>query len=545
MEDSEGHRATTPYELGPDESSREAGRLRKLALGFVAGAAALLGLLAVLPPDRPVEYADPETHFFYGSIGSDIAGGLPLKVVQVLPDVFPEYLPPRNGQRDYTAFGFIQQPGHPMPIGFSVRRRFIDFTAINCAVCHTGSVRESSDAAPMLVPAMPANTVDLIAFFNFLFRCAGDARFTPERLVDAMERADLAGPLDGLIYRFIVPRMKDALLARADRVHFLFDPKYPPVGPGRVNTFDTFKFEQFAPYYRAHGVTPSPDELYGTVDFPSVWNQAVRDGLHLHWDGNNTSVRERNFSASLGAGAEPPTVDVRRVFRVEAWLRDLPPPKYPFAVDEALARQGQALFQARCSSCHDLHGDRVGQVFPLADIGTDRSRLDSYTPFLLEAQKDYTKGYFWAFSHFTKTDGYASHPLDGVWARAPYLHNGAVPTLWDLLSPAEERPEVFTVGGDVFDQERMGFRHEVLTGTRAEGYRTLDGAPYAGSAAVYDTQLRGNGRQGHSGPTYGTDLEAAEKRALIEYLKRYGDTGAMLAADARAATGRLASGEPR
>ena len=56
----------------------------------------------------------------------------------------------------------------------------------------------------------------------------------------------------------------------------------------------------------------------------------------------------------------------------------------------------------------------------------------------------------WKFSHFRKTDGYANMPLDGVWLRAPYLHNGSVPTLRALLFP-EERPAVFYRGYDVYD----------------------------------------------------------------------------------------------
>ena len=54
------------------------------------------------------------------------------------------------------------------------------------------------------------------------------------------------------------------------------------------------------------------------MDFPSVWDQAARKILQLHWDGNNSSVRERNFSAAIGAGATPPTMDVIRMFRIEA-----------------------------------------------------------------------------------------------------------------------------------------------------------------------------------------------------------------------------------
>ncbi len=505
--------------LTPLESRLHARRVRGASIFLVVGVLGLFAFLNVFAPDRPVDYEDDEDHFYYGSIGSDISGGLPLKVLQVLPAMFPEYLPQESQPHDYTAFGFLQEPDNKMPIGFSTRRRFIDFTALNCGACHTGSVREAPESEPTIIPGMPANTVDLLAYFQFLFKCAEDERFNSAEILAAMEQAKLAGPLDGLIYRLVVPRMKEGLLERQRRLRFLAEPGYPPFGPGRVNTFDTFKFDQFAYYYEAHGQEIGPGEIYGTVDFPSVWNQADREGMNLHWDGNNTSVRERNFSAAIGAGARPPDVDVTRMFRIEEWLNELPAPAYPFSIHEDKAAQGEVLYKHYCYDCHDFEGSSVGQIVPLTEIATDRHRLDSYTQFLLEAQQDYTKTYFWAFTHFSKTNGYATHPLDGIWARAPYLHNGSVPTMWDLLTPAEQRPQAFTIGGDVYDQEKMGFVHEVLTGSPEFGYTRPDGSAYSGSLFVLDTERRGNGNQGHTGHAYGTDLSDAEKRALIEYFK--------------------------
>jgi len=506
--------------LTPLESRLYARQFRCASVLVVIGSLLLMLLLWAFAPNRPVDYKSDLEHFYYGSIGSDISSGLPLKVLQVLPKMFPEYLPEGGARQDYTVFGFIQEPGKPMPIGFSTRRRFIDLTAINCGACHTGSVRETPDTEPQVIAGMPANTVNLLAYFQFLFECAADDRFNADEIVAAMEEADLAGPLDGLIYRFVVPIMKDGLLERERKLRFLQRPTYTQFGPGRVSTFDTFKYDQFAYYYRAHKQPIDPHEIYGIVDFPAVWNQAPREGLRLHWDGNNTSVRERNFSAAIGAGAEPQDMDTARLFRIEAWLKALPPPAYPFAIDEEKAEQGEAIYKKYCFDCHDFAGSAVGEVVPLEEIGTDRHRLDSYTQFLLEAQKDYTKGYPWAFSHFTKTHGYSNQPLDGIWARAPYLHNGSVPTLWDLLTPAEERPKAFTIGGDVYNQEKMGFVHEVLEETAEAGFVQASGDPYAGKAFVLDTALRGNGNRGHTGPEYGTEFSDDKKRALIEYLKK-------------------------
>ena len=496
------------------------GWARRFARGSALGLAAAMLVLVVCnryAPNRPVDQRDDRQHFYYGSIGSDTSAGLPLRVMKVLPRVFPEYLPAGAARRDYTAFGFLQEPGHDMPIGFSIRRQFIDLTAINCGTCHTGSVREAPGSAPMVIAGMPAITVDLMAYFRFLFDCTSDWRFSPDYLLPEMDKDAHLGPVDRALYSLVIQLMQRGVLARKAKLAVFFGDDYPRFGPGRVNTFDTFKFDQFASTYQGHAIPRA--ELYGTVDFPSVWNQAPREGLHLHWDGNNTSVRERNFSAAFGAGATPDSVDTARMFRIEAWLRTLPPPSYPFAIDGERARRGEAIYRQYCFRCHDFRGPEVGTVVRLDQIGTDRHRLDSYTPFLLEAQKIYTAGKPWAFTHFSKTDGYANLPLDGVWARAPYLHNGSVPSLWDLLAPAEQRPKVFTRGSDVYDQARMGFRHEVLTGSRDAGFRDARGAPYRGTEFIFDTAETGNASTGHTGAAYGTLLGDDDKYALIEYFK--------------------------
>lgn len=487
------------------------------------GIVAVLWVLAALflqafPPNRPVERASEVDHFYYGSIGSDISGGLPAKLVRLLPELFPQHLP-EGAPHDLTAFGFIQEPGEPLPIGFSARERFVELTAMNCGTCHTGTVRETADSEPIVIPGMPAVTVDLQSWFRFLFDVAADETFTAETVLEALDERDQEGWFDWLIYRFAIPRMREGLLAREERNAFLFDEDYTPFLPGRVNTFDTFKVDQFRDFYARHGVTPDPDEMYGIVDFPSVWNQRPRDGIWLHWDGNQSSVRERNFSAAIGAGTGPHEMDIDSLFRVEAWLRDLPPPDYPFEIDADLAERGRAVYESLCAGCHEFGGPGMGRVIPTAEIGTDPHREMSYTDFLRRAQIDYTSGYSWQFDTFRDTNGYVAHPLDGIWARAPYLHNGSVPSMWDLLTPEDQRPQAFEVGVDVYDKERMGFDAARLIPAPNGGFAHTDGTPYGGRRPVLDTRLKGNAATGHTGARYGTDLDAADKRALIEYLK--------------------------
>jgi hypothetical protein len=148
-------------------------------------------------------------------------------------------------------------------------------------------------------------------------------------------------------------------------------------------------------------------------------------------------------------------------------------------------------------------------VVPIADIGTDRARLDSYTYEVAVNQNMIFAGYGEErFSHFRKTFGYANSPLDGLWLRAPYLHNGSVPTLRDLLEPSDKRPKSFYRGYDVYDQKNVGFVADVSEEKDRKFFR-------------YNTAETGNSNQGHEGKRYGTELPAAQKDALIEYLKTF------------------------
>jgi hypothetical protein len=99
-------------------------------------------------------------------------------------------------------------------------------------------------------------------------------------------------------------------------------------------------------------------------------------------------------------------------------------------------------------------------------------------------------------------------PLDGLWLRAPYLHNGSVPTLRDLLEPSARRPKTFYRGYDVYDPVKVGF---VSTRDEENG-RTF---------FKFDTAVAGNSNVGHEGKQYGTDLPAGDKEALVEYLKTF------------------------
>ncbi len=185
--------------------------------------------------------------------------------------------------------------------------------------------------------------------------------------------------------------------------------------------------------------------------------------MNLHWDGNNSLVEERNKSAAFGTGTTPPTIDIARIKRVEDWLLEAKPPRVsicgrtPSCRPRGAASTSNTARIAMGRAAATSAARTSARSRPLAAIGTDRRRLDSYTTELAVNQGTLYAGYPWRFAHFRKTHGYANMPLDGLWLRAPYLHNGSVPSLRDLLEPASMRPKVFYRGNNLYDPVRVGF----------------------------------------------------------------------------------------
>ena len=460
-----------------------------MAAALVIAAAA--AIVAAAQPAQPRAEDSIEDHFKYGSIGTEPTVGIPAALWRVLPIVFEDKLPKRPGT-GWEKLGFVSEgAGRPRPIGTTDKGGRV---GLNCATCHVGTVRDDERSAPRIVLGMPAHQMDLQGYARFLTATVEDPRFNASTIIDAIIKVDPGFSWwDRLTYRLFVVGATRKGVQRLTVQNAWFD-KRPPQGPGRVDTFN--------PYKRLLGLNIDADDTVGTADLPSLWNQRIRRGLWLHWDGNNDSVEERNKSAAIGAGATPESLDVAALKRIEDWILDLAPPKYPPArIRTAMVDRGRQAYQAACASCHDVGAPKIGQVVEIGDIKTDPERLRSFTPELAVKMNTIGNGYPWRFSHFRKTNGYSNMPLDGIWLRAPYLHNGSVPTLRALMFP-EERPAVFYRAYNVYDWDRVGF---VATGAEAER-----------EGVKFDTSLRGNGSGGH---LYGVDLPADDRQAIIEYLK--------------------------
>jgi mono/diheme cytochrome c family protein len=483
-------------------------RNRSIVVGVVAlvlVAAAAIGAVAYVKFFRelpPPAFASDEEHFLFGSIGTEGEQGVPYWIWLVLPRIFPEYLPGPGG---YASLGLLGKDGHEMPIGLSKVTIGYPRVGGNCALCHTGQFRRRPHDPPTIVAAAPSHQTGPQEYLRFLFASASDPRFTASTILGEIARNHRLSRLDRLLYRFvIIPRTRRALLRLADEGAWMT--QRSDWGRGRTDAFNRVKFSLLG---------QPMDDTIGTADMTPVWNLKGSTGRAYHWDGLNTSLPEVVRSSALYAGATRRWVDrdvenwekteagaTSSLRRIHDYISGVQPPKYPFAIDAGLVTAGQSAFQNECASCHAVGAARTGTVVPATEVGTDRHRLETWTASAAEAYNAYGQGHAWKFSSFRTTTGYVAVPLDGLWMRAPFLHNGSVPSLADLLEARERRPTTFWRGYDVYDATKVGF---VSTGAEAERVGTR-----------FDTTRPGNSNSGHP---YGTALPPETKRALLEYLK--------------------------
>jgi processive rubber oxygenase RoxA-like protein len=466
-------------------------KARSLGFGIIVVIAAMvvMSLLRVRGDGEP-QFVSSEDHFKYGSIGTEDEAGVPYWIWQVLPRMCADKLPGPGG---YASLGFVWEDGRELPVGFSKRNVWgVSSVAINCAFCHTATFRTQPGIRPTIVAAGPSHRIDPQAYVRFLLACAEDPRFNASEMLAEIERMTDLPWLEALSYRVIVIPTARRLL-RQERAQYAWMDERPPWGKGRIDPFNPVKFRM---------LKLPLDRTIGNSDNVPVWNMKARNGMALHWDGLSTSLREVVLSSALGDGATRRSINLAGLERVERWIRERPAPSYPYPINTPLASAGREVYGRACGECHAPGRARTGTIIPIDEVGTDRHRLDMWTVEAADAYNRFADGYPWRFTGFRKTNGYVAVPLDGLWLRAPYLHNGSVPFLGEILERPENRTRVFYRGYDVYDPLRVGF---ISGGSEAERIGTR-----------YDTGLPGNSNSGH---LYGTDLLADEKKALLEFLK--------------------------
>jgi mono/diheme cytochrome c family protein len=293
-------------------------------------------------------------------------------------------------------------------------------------------------------------------------------------------------------------------------------------GPGRVDAFGSARAFLFQTGYRP--LTP--------VSYPPIFELPTHDWFH--YDNNTNTFLERNFGQALGVGAvwdsESKTYSLqpKNLRQLESLARKLTAPKWPEDVfgqiDQPRAKRGEQLYGTYCAKCHDAaKNDKFDKLGELAEIKTDPNRATTFaakvpptdTPFPDMIKNTLAEIKEVALAEFTPEEQeairkepvkwlgpakYSARTTKGSWSTAPYLHNGSVPTLYELLQPVSKRSEKFYIGSRQYDIEKLGYvSDEKMT--------------------LFDTSKPANSNAGHDGKEFGTHISEEERKDLLEYLK--------------------------
>jgi hypothetical protein len=481
----------------------------------------------------PTWTAEDLDFFLHGTMSTEV---VPERVLRAFMKIYPDLFP----AADLSYLGLIPDPAFGWPIGISRKAEVkhlggLSAVGINCASCHLAEIHSGGSKEPIRILGATSH-FNVEAFFGSVLVAtfktsepgnmklflaayfanpaldaaweAQQARITETMAADPFGGKDIGpgelheiAPADLQIAADAsdLPKLAHSMVKLFHNMRAaLHAPDQPPEkappasGPGRNDAFGIL----------AASLLNKP-QPYAPTKFGLVWDVDKR--TWVHWDGNTRSPIARNLLASLGLGAplhgKRGDLEFAMVKRQTDLSESIRPPKYPFTIDKAAAKRGQAHFDAKCASCHGgPEGDK--RLYSIAEVGTDPHRAELFTEkqaegfnkFLAELE---AVGYEPPKEFGVRSTGkYWAATLNGVWARSPYLHNGSVRTMQELLSPPAQRAKTFKRGSNEYDAALMGY-------TDAGAYE-------------FDTTMEGNSNSGHD---YGTKLSADQKRDLMEYLK--------------------------
>jgi mono/diheme cytochrome c family protein len=476
--------------------------------------------------------------------------GVPMVMLRLFPVLFPQYWGPPS--MNFAPVGFAKDPYQvralPLGLGYAASTPAVEtpvgpvnvnVVTLTCMGCHGGRV-EGPDGIVRTIPGAPNTQFDG-------FRTAIYATVTDPGYTAAAFRAALAAEPLGWVYEdptmlvqeteeraiFMAAGGAEAMLAQLQQ--------------GSV--FEATQFEETLGAY-TYGLTPNAPNPAGPtpgyldaigagialivnpavmtsaqvqaavppapamIDIMSVWNQNARPSAQ--WDGSIENHLYRNLAAEFGVVGSPTNVSMPNADVTTTLTAAMPAPPYPYAVDDAAAAQGAVLFGKYCATCHS---DGNATIFPPSTTGTDPNRAIIWTPYTVGGLREVLTIACTdpttcdpggvappAQDIVNPTGGYMALPLSGIWARAPYLHNGSVPTLSALLT--NERPAQFYRGNITFDTVNVGF---------------VSSAAVTPFAAIYDTTRSGNSSSGHNTPEFLGPINWAKSptqlHQILEYMK--------------------------
>lgn len=374
----------------------------------------------------------------------------------------------------FERYGWAERPGNSeYPLGYTPDSNGNLVT--NCFACHGGKI------AGRTIPGMGNTHVDLTTLATDVRKLALlDAGGDPSTVKDA--KAPFNTPLNyhrgvtnAVVFASVFAGLRD-----------------PELGKQYIQ---------------------NPDLLpHHDMNAPPWWHYSKKERIYCDAFAPKTPRQLMPFAMSPLFSDEKFRSFESNFVHIEAFVKSVEPPKYPFEIDRALAEEGRELFNKNCKKCHGSYGEEPtfpSKLVPLEEIQTDPIRLTAVSRERRETSNAGWLQYNGEHLLDLESEGYLAQPLDGIWASAPYLHNGSVPTLYHLFN-VDERPDVWKRDEYGYDKERVGLNVEEFESV-PDGLNTREQRMY------YNTAHPGNSAAGHTFPD--DYLSAEEKWAVLEYLK--------------------------
>lgn len=483
---------------------------------------------------------NPEESFRFATTGTEI---MPLPVFKVLPELFPDQFQPGGPQAGdwIEQYGFIR--GHDgvnegLPSGFFISNHRpksgspspVQFVGINCSLCHSSTIKRNDNDPGVLVRGMGSTSLDFIAWVDaFKTAMLDEKRMTAANIFAAYQKQSgrELSLSEKLMIRLWLSQTRKTILQLEPQVDTpyggadLRNAALMPNGPSRTQPFRNL----------VRNIMNRPAMLdRGYCKLPVLYDQ--KDRTWGQFDGSVHDRLTRSVLAAMAIGATMYNLSMpeisSNVQQSIAYTLDLKPPKFTDVfpdqkLDQQKIGRGEKVYMAHCDSCHG-HPDQGGAwvrgsmqdvVIPYEKLGTDGERVNfryydvlgdvlvnSFPPKqpLRPKREDIRPG------PLGRTRGYIGVPIVGAYARAPFLHNGSIPTLAELIN-LEPRPDVYYRGANNYDPVDAGL--------------IVPTAPDSKRYFRFDASIPGNSNRGHDYPwAYkGPGWNETDLKDLLEYLK--------------------------
>jgi cytochrome c2 len=462
-----------------------------------------------------------------------------------------------------AAMGFVttvadqyNPDGLPVGIVRDADKKNGDYVGLTCAACHTGQVRIHGkririDGGQALIDYTQFEQMILAALQATV---AGDekfSRFSRQVIAAAPTTTLTSGLLKSQLQKRIAELEK----------HYAVNATGAPYGHGRLDAFGQI-FNAIAveainmpENIHAPDAPASYPVLWDASHLNIVqWNASApnKEPGPLFQNAITALAVYGTVSVAKSTLTYPSSIRISNLGDIQRYFYQLIAPQWPVAIagklDADKITAGKKLYDQHCVQCHtivdpmDKKRKLHAVLTPYKEVGTDPLMVENFINHkvktgLLEGEKTMmlfgdklpaetspldlvthaatgalfnqpwqtTKALFKGYSSNDAPpeqavfNSYKARPINGIWASAPYLHNGSVPSIYDLLLPAAQRPATFYVGNIELDLMKVGYVYSETPNT-----------------SFFDTRLRGNSNMGHE---YGTHLQDHERWALIEYVK--------------------------